>query len=145
MKAAALRFAEKHQVKIRFLVVGAWNTAFGYIVFVLLDLLFSHLFQKRYYAYMTAMVLAQIISVINAYIFHKFVTFKSTTKNTAMIVEFLRFSTTYIVTFCFNLIFLPILVELGHLTPSIAGAVLLLVTTGMSYLGHSRFSFKTKG
>ncbi len=144
IKTVSARLAEKHQVKIRFILVGIWNTIFGYLVFVLLDTLFSHVFQKRYYAYMTALTFAQIISVVNAYVFHKYVTFRSSTKNSAMITEFLRFSTTYVVTFCFNMIFLPILVELVHLTPKIAGAVLLLITTGMSYLGHSRFSFKER-
>lgn len=142
IKFIAADMAKKHQTKIRFFLVGIWNAVFGYLVFVLLDTFFSHVFQKRYYAYMAAITFAQIISVVNAYVFHKNITFKSNARNSAMIVEFFRFSMTYIVAFCFIVLFLPIFVELLHLTPQIAGAALLLITTAISYLGHSRFSFR---
>lgn len=132
-------------MKLKFVLVGVWNTIFGYSAFCLLDTLFSYLFSTRYIAYMCAMVLGQIIAVINAYIFHKYVTFESAVKGKGMIIEFFRFSMTYGVTFCLSLILLPFFVEIFHIPPKVSGAFVILICTIISYLGHSRFSFKLEG
>lgn len=47
-------FMAKHNVKVKFLIVGLWNTIFGYLVFIGFDALFTSLFSKRYVAYMSA-------------------------------------------------------------------------------------------
>ena len=149
MRNNALKFSlvdlmAKHRVKIKFVLVGIWNTIFGYSVFCLLDTLFSNIFATRYIAYISAMVLGQVIAIINAYISHKYITFKSRVRGREMIIEFLRFSMTYAVIFCLNLILLPVFVEILHITPKISAAILILMCTAISYLGHSRFSFKVK-
>ncbi len=132
----------KQNVKVRFVIVGIWNTIFGYFAFVSLDLLFTPLFSKRYFAYMLAVALSYILAILNAYLFHKYVTFKSPVRGKGMIVEFLRFSSTYLFSLCLGLVMLPFLVEILLFDPKIAGAILIPVTTIISYLGHSRFSFK---
>ena len=144
---SALKFSvkdliSKHHVEVRFVLVGIWNTIFGYSVFCLLDTFFSHLFATRYIAYMSAMILGQIIAIVNAYVFHKYITFKSKVRGRKIISEFFRFSMTYAVTFCLSLILLPIFAEIFHITPKISGAVVILICTVISYLGHSKFSFK---
>jgi putative flippase GtrA len=88
------RFA-RHGVKIRFVLVGGWNTVFGYGVYVALDWLFERLFASRAAAYMSAAVLSNILAILNAYIFHKFITFRSEARGWAMIPEFVRFFSTY--------------------------------------------------
>ena len=135
----------RHQIKVRFVLVGIWNGIFGYGIFCLFDTLFVRLFLTRSIAYMCAIVLAQILAVINAYICHKYITFKSEIKGKAIIAEFFRFSTTYVVTFCLSLILLPAFVEIGHISPKISGAIVMLTCAAISYLGHSRISFKQKG
>lgn len=132
----------KHQIKWRFFLVGIWNTIFGYLVFVGLDYLFNLIFTPRYVAYMSAAVLANILAIINAYIFHKFVTFQSPLRGLAIIPEFVRFFSMYLFSFFLGLVLLPVFVELFHLDPKIAGALLIPVTIIISYLGHSRFSFR---
>ena len=132
-----------HRIKIKFVLVGIWNTIFGYAVFVGFDILFALCFAKRYFAYMLAVVLSSILSILNAYIFHKFVTFRSSVRGIAIITEFLRFSSTYIVSFLLGLILLPIFVELFHLDPKIAAALIIPITTIISYFGHFMFSFKS--
>ena len=132
----------RHEVKVKFVLVGIWNTIFGYGLFCLFDTLFAWLFSTRSAAYMCAMVLAQIIAVINAYICHKYITYKSSAKGEAIIAEFFRFSATYVITFCLSLILLPAFVEIGSIPPKISAAIILLICTVISYLGHSRFSFK---
>ena len=131
-----------HQTKVRFVLVGLWNTIFGYLVFVGLDYLFNLFFSPRYVAYMSAAVLANIIAILNAYIFHKFVTFRSPLRGLAIIPEFARFFSMYLFSFFLGLVLLPVFVELFHLDPKIAGALLIPMTTIISYLGHSRFSFR---
>lgn len=131
-----------YQTKARFVLVGLWNTIFGYLVFVGLDYLFNLFFSPRYVAYMSAAVLANILAILNAYIFHKFVTFRSPLRGLAIIPEFLRFFSMYLFSFFLSLVLLPVFVELFHLDPKIAGALLIPITTVISYLGHSRFSFR---
>ena len=132
---------KQHEVKIRFLIVGAWNTIFGYLVFIGFDAIFAGLFSKRYAAYMSAAVLSNILAITNAYIFHKYVTFRSTIKGKGIIFEFIRFSTTYLFTFALSLLLLPLVVEIGNLSPKVSGAVLIVLCTGVSYVGHDKFSF----
>lgn len=142
LKSAAYSFLNKHQIKVRFLLVGIWNTIFGYIVYICLYTLFIRFFAARYVAYMTAMVLANIVSIINAYIFHKYITFKSPAKQWGIVTEFFRFSTTYLLTFCISIVILPIFVEIFSIAPTISGAFTILVCAIFSYFGHSRFSFR---
>jgi putative flippase GtrA len=131
-----------HQKKVRFVLVGVWNTVFGYAVFVGLDFLFTPFFEKRYTAYMLAAVLMNILAILNAYIFHKFVTFRSPLRGLAIITEFMRFFSVYLFSIFLGLVLLPVFVELFHLDPKISAALLIPITTIISYLGHSRFSFR---
>lgn len=130
-----------HQVKIRFFFIGIWNTIFGYLAYIGLDHLFTLVFQKRYVAYMSAAVLSNIISTISAFIFHKHITFKSTVKGKGIIIEFLKFYSTYTVTNIIGLALLPFFVEALKIDPKIAGALLIPIVAIISYFGHSRFSF----
>lgn len=132
---------KSHEIKIKFLIVGLWNTVFGYAVFVGLDILFTPLFKTRYEAYMLAAVLSNILAIINAYIFHKFVTFRSPIRGIAIITEFLRFFSMYLFSFSLGLVLLPVFVELFHLDPKISAALIIPITIIISYIGHSRFSF----
>jgi putative flippase GtrA len=132
----------KHHTKVRFILVGIWNTIFGYLVFLIINSLFANIFTKRYFTYMSAMILSQIIAIINAFIFHKYITFKSKVKGKGMIIEFFRFCLTYVVAFALNLILLPFLVEIFKIQPKISAAIVILICTVISYAGHSRFSFK---
>ncbi len=140
--ASVTNLVSKHEVKVRFILVGAWNTALGYTIFVVLDSLLSLLFSKRYLAYMSATVLANILSVFNAFIFHKYITFKSHAKGKNMAFEFLKFCTTYLFSFFLTLAALPFFVEILRVRPKAAGALIIPVVTVVSYVAHSRFSFK---
>ncbi len=131
-----------HETKVRFILIGLWNTMFGYLIFVAFDYLFNLFFSPRYVAYMAAAVLSNIIAITNAYFFHRHFTFKSKTRGQAAFREYLRFCITYIFTFLLSLILLPILVELLDLDPKIAAAIVTLLLTIVSYISHNRFSFR---
>jgi putative flippase GtrA len=132
----------KHRVKIRFVIIGIWNTIFGYSVFFGLDTLFVRLMSRRYAAYLAAMALSNVLAILNAYVFHKYITFKSAEKGSSLIIEFLRFCLTYVGTFLLSLVLLPVSVEFFRLTPKLAAALVILACVIISYVGHSKFSFK---
>ena len=138
------KFWLEHQVKIRFLFIGIWNTIFGYLVYISLDYLFTFVFQKRFMAYMTAAIVSNIIATISAFLFHKHITFQSTVRGKGVIIEFLKFYSTYTVTNILGLLLLPVFVEVFKIDPKIAGALLIPVVAIVSYFGHSRFSFAKK-
>lgn len=142
MKISWAQLWHEHQIKIRFFFIGVWNTIFGYLVYISLDYLFALVFQKRYVAYMTAAVLSNIIATISAFLFHKHITFKSTVRGTGVIIEFIKFYSTYTVTNILGLVLLPVFVEVFKIDPKIAGALLIPIVAIVSYFGHSRFSFK---
>ena len=95
-------------------------------------------------AYMTAAILANIISTTSSFIFHKYITFKSTVRGKGIIIEFVKFYSTYTVTNILGLALLPVFVEVFKIDPKIAGALLIPVVAIISYFGHSRFSFAKK-
>ena len=144
MKISWKHVWSEHQVKIRFFIIGVWNTIFGYLTYISLDYLFSLFFQKRYVAYMTAAILSNIIATISAFLFHKHITFQSTVRGKGIIIEFVKFYSTYTVTNILGLALLPVFVEVFKIDPKIAGALLIPVVAIISYFGHSRFSFAKK-
>ncbi|MBI5245435.1 MAG: GtrA family protein [Elusimicrobia bacterium] len=125
---------DKHGKQLRFLVVGGWNTVFGYGLFAGLYFATSRLGLH----YMVAAVISNLIAVANAYLCYKLFVFK--TKGNYL-REYLRFNLSYAGLFAFNLAALPLLVNLARLSPLIAQAALLVVTVAVSYVMHNYFSF----
>ena len=135
-------FIDKHQKMARFGIVGVWNTIFGYLIYLGLETLFSKYFLMRSLAYISALIIANFISIINAYISHKYITFKSPVRGRAIFLEFIRFSTTYIGNFILSLVLLPIFVEILNISAKFAGGIVILICMMASYWGHSKFSFR---
>jgi putative flippase GtrA len=140
VKASLIR----HKVKLKFLAVGMWNTLFGLAIFAALYQLTRRLFSIDYFSYTLSQVVSTILAIINAYICHKYITFQSRTTGKKMILEFLRFSTTYFAVFVLGLIIMPFLIEILKMTPIVANLVFNIIVIITSYFGHSRFSFVKK-
>lgn len=92
---------------------------------------------------MTAAVLSNVLAILNAYIFHKYITFQSSVRGRRIIFEFFRFFSMYLFSIILGLTLLPILVEVFGISPKISAALIIPITTIISYFGHSRFSFST--
>jgi putative flippase GtrA len=90
---------------------------------------------------MLAMVIARPLARINAFIFKKYVTFKSDFKGLGIIGEYFRFFMTYMGTFILALILSPVLDEVIGFHPRIGTVVIIIITAIGSYFGHSRFTF----
>ena len=120
--------------KIRYLLVGGYNTAFGYILFVILLMLL-----KDRVHYLIVLVISHVVSVTNAYFAYKFLVFKTRGK---WLHEFGKFNMVYLGVLAINLVALPLMVDLLSISPAIGQAGFVVVTVIVSYLGHKHFSFK---
>ena len=133
-----------HKTKIKFLFVGAWNTLFSFVAFVVLYFLFRKIFSVDYFAYTSAQVIGAVLSILNAYIFHRLITFNSKTRGREMILEFLRFCSTYVILFIIGLISMPFFVEILKIRPIPAAIILNTLVILTSYMAHSHFSFRNR-
>lgn len=118
---------------MNYLLVGGWNTAFGYLVFLAL----YYLFVSRIH-YLIIFVISNIISITNAYIGYKIFVFK--TKGNYL-KEYARFYLVYGGAMALNFILLPVCVELLKISPPAAQGGLIFITIIYSYLGHKNYSF----
>ncbi len=125
----------RHAQKLHYLLIGGWNTVFGYGVFIALYYGTAH-FNIHY---VVVLVLSQVINVTSAYFLYKRFVFK--TKGN-LIREYCRFCTFYWLSFAANLILLPASVELLGLNPVISQGLLIVVTAVTSYLWHARYTFR---
>lgn len=91
---------------------------------------------------MCAMVLTNILSITNAFILHKYFTFQSSAKGVSLVMEFIRFFSTYVFVFTLSLVLLPVLAEGFHIAPKVSAAIGIIISILVSYIGHTRFSFR---
>jgi putative flippase GtrA len=123
--------------RVRFLVVGGINTAFGYAVFAAL-----YLAAGQRIGYLGSLYISYVVGVSLAFVLHRRVTFRAHETGGNPVLDFLRFASVYVVSLAVNTIGLPLLVELGHLPALGAQAIMVVVTTIISYVGHKYFSFR---
>ena len=135
-------FYAKHRVKIVFVLSGTWNTFFAVVIFIGLHAAAGRVISQKQVAYMSAYALTNILSILNAFVLHKYMTFRSVAKGKHLVMEFFRFFCTYAFVFALSMLLFPVLVEGFRITPNMANVVGILITIAVSYLGHSRFSFK---
>lgn len=120
---------------VRFVVVGIWNTAFGYLAYTG----FWALLSPMGVHYVWALFPAQVVAVANAYLCHRIFVFGGAAPAKT---SFLRYTLVYWVTFAANLALLPLLVTIVGLHPLVAQGILIFTSATASYLAHSRFSFR---
>jgi putative flippase GtrA len=120
--------------KIRYLLIGGYNTIIGYGVFVALWLLWGQSLH-----YIGVLVFSHVISVTNAFFAYRILVFR---KKGGAWGDFFKFNMVYLGAFGFNLLALPVLIEGAGFHPLVAQALLVVVTVVASYVLHRRFSFK---
>ena len=124
--------------RVRFVIVGGFNTVFGYLLFALFQLTTG-----PYLGYFFSLYASFLVASIVAFLLHRRHTFKvHGTGN--ILVDFLRFISVYVVALTLNSIALPLLVEGADMSPLVAQAIIVIVTTVTSYFGHKYFSFRRK-
>ena len=127
----------------RYLLVGAWNTLFGYGTFALFTAVLNPIVP---HSYIWASLLSSLLNSTVAYFGYKWFVFK--TKGNYL-REWMRCVAVYSGGIIFALLALPALVVLiRHNTrffaqaPYIAGAFLMVVVVVYNFFGHKKFSFR---
>lgn len=128
----------------RYLLVGTWNTLFGFGTFALLTAVLNRIVP---HSYIWASLLASLLNITVSYLGYKWFVFR--TKGNYL-REWMRCVAVYSGGIIFGLIALPLLVVLiRHNTrffaeaPYIAGALLTVVVVVYSFFGHKNFSFRS--
>ena len=122
--------------RVAFLFVGVINTVVGFVWFALFDITVG-----RLWGYMVTLLFAHVASVLCAFVLYRRLVFRV---RGHVWTDLIRFETVYLVSLGINAVLLPLLVEFAHLEPIVAQALIVFVTTLVSYFGHSRVSLRRK-
>jgi putative flippase GtrA len=122
--------------RVRFVIVGGVNTVLGYGLFAAFWLtLGAHI------GYLGSLYASYAVAIVAAFTLHRRFTFRVHGTG-SVVVDFLRFAGVHVVSLAINTVALPLLVEAGGLYPLVAQAIVVVVTTIVSYFGHKLFSFR---
>jgi putative flippase GtrA len=130
------RFARAYVARreqILFIIVGAWNTLFGYLVWAVLQATLG-----QYVHYLAIALLAWPIAVLNAYLGYRYLVFRS---RNPILQELPRFSVVYVATLLVNLAILPIALATLPLSIYVIQVLFTSAVVVASYFAHRHFSF----
>lgn len=119
--------------KVAFLLVGGTNTVVGFLFFVFFEYTIGQI-----WGYLATLAFAHVFSVLCAFVLYRTFVFKV---RGHVFRDLARFELVYLVSLGINAALLPLLVELGGLAVIPAQALIVVVTTLVSYFGHRGFSF----
>jgi putative flippase GtrA len=122
--------------RVAFLIVGAVNTVVGLLAFAG----FLVLLGKQHY--LVVLACAHVVSVLIAFVLYRWVVFRV---RGHLLADLWRFETVYLSALAVNFVLLPLLVEVAHLEVYPAQAMIVVVTSVMSWVGHKHFSFRRPG
>ena len=120
--------------RVRFLITGVINTGVGYGFFVLVQFTLG-----ARIGYLASLLIAHLLASTIAFTIYRRYVFAV---KGGLVRDFLRFQSVYIVPLLANLLILPILVEVLDWNVYVAQALVVLVSTLISYFGHKYFSFR---
>ena len=128
----------------RYLLVGAWNTLFGYGSFAFFTAILSPMIP---HSYIPASVIASLLNITVSYLGYKWFVFKTKGNN---LREWMRCVAVYSGGILFGVLTLPVLVlvirrntRFVAQAPYIAGAILTAFMVVYSFPGHKKSSFRT--
>ncbi len=127
--------------RVAFLLVGAFNTGVGFLLFLLFSATVGHAVEPAIgmeAASIVTLVCAHVVAVVLAFVLHRYVVFRV---RGHFWLDLLRFQAVYLVSFAINLVALPLLVLAG-LHRVVAQLLITVVTAVVSWFGHKYFSFR---
>jgi putative flippase GtrA len=141
MRERAKALYERHGEKLRFLVVGGWNTLFSIGVLWLLDHYIPYdqgsVIQKG-----LVLVVQWVIAVSQNFLTFKFLVFRS---KGSWIREYLRIYVTYLATFVIQSVLTLTISGVFGLSVFWANLPTTFVVMIVSYVGHKHFTFRDAG
>lgn len=120
--------------RIRFLLVGGFNTVFGYAVFVAAVATVGEATH-----YLVALLVSHVVAVLVAFAGHRWIVFRV---RGSVLRDLVRFWSVYGAILGVNVLMLPLLVEVAGVPVLAAQAVFIVLTVVSSWLGHKHFSFR---
>ena len=137
--AQAKALATRRREQLLYVVVGVWNTLFGYGVFALLyHLLHDVAGVPRIPGSMSALVLASAIGIANNYVLYRVIVFRS---HGAVRRELPRFLVVYLVALAVNLVVLPLALHELPFDVYAVQAVYTVAVVVTTYVANKYFSF----
>jgi putative flippase GtrA len=127
---ARLRVRPEH---VKFVIIGIYNTLFGYVAFAGLHLGFPRV------NYMFVLIVSRELSVVSAFIAYRLLVFKV---KGGLLGDFGRFWLVYSGALVLNLLALPFFVEVVGTNVLVGQAMTIVLTVICTWIGHSHFSFK---
>ncbi len=133
---------------VRYLLVGGWNTFFGYVCFFFCARLFLHLMpSKPSLAASVASATSMVISITVSFVGYKLFVFKTKGR---FLQEYARSFIVYLPTLILSAVAIAPLTALLRRTvpshaaqaPYVAGAILSFITVIISFFGHKHISFR---
>jgi putative flippase GtrA len=121
--------------ELRYVVVGAYNTAFGLLLYFLL---FGLL--ERSAHYLVLLTANYVLGTLNGYIAYKLLVFRS---GNSPFLEYLRFNMVHLAGAGVNYLALPALVEIVGFSPFVAQGMIVAALIVVSYVLHKHFTFKS--
>lgn len=119
--------------KVRFLLVGAWNTLFGYLSFVA-----TYLLLRQVLGMAAILAISYAIAMIQSFTTLRTLVFPA---SDSIWPQLVKFSITNTVVFLANLAFLPQAVAWSGQDPLIVQAVFVATSAVITYYLHKNFSF----
>ncbi len=133
MLGRPIRFYFRRREQLLYLVVGVWNTVFGYGIWALMQYLLGDALN-----YLEIVVLSWPIAVLNAYLGYRYIVFRS---RGSVRGELPRFLLVYLATLVVNLMVLPVALAVLPLNIYVIQALFAVGVVIASYLGHKYYSF----
>ena len=124
---------DAHGEKLRYLIVGVWNTIFSVLLFNILLLFLGHQY------YLVLFWVVWVFAVVQSTATMKYFAFRSTGnfwRQTG------RAYLIYLPAQGLSTVLLWFAVTMMHVSPQIAQLMTILVTTVFSYVGHKYFTFR---
>ena len=124
---------DAHGEKLRYLVVGTWNTVFNAALFNVLLLAFGH---SHYLIWLWT---AWVVSVVQSTVTLKYIAFR---RGGALLPQIGRAYVVYLPAQGLSTAIMWFGVSTLHIAPPLAQLITIFVTTIFSYVGHKYFTFR---
>jgi putative flippase GtrA len=122
------------QQKLLFLIVGGYNTVFGYLLFCLLQI-----FLQNHFHYLIILTISHFLSVINSFISFKIFVFK--TKHN-WLFEYCKVNLVYLFYLLNNFWLLWFFINIFHCNKFFAQLLCIILLTIAVYFLHKNFVYK---
>jgi putative flippase GtrA len=134
MKARIVQHWPRHREKVKYLIVGGWNSFFSYACF---STLYYALHERL--APSVILAIAYVVSSVNGYLTFRHFVFAPVRHP---LVEYVRYQAVYLPILAVNMIILPVALTYTGLNAYAIQALFAVFAIVASYLGNKYFAFR---